>query len=398
MSERGESGLSVGARFSLVYAALFLQVGVALPFFPVVIAGQGLSPSRLALVLAAIAGARTIVTPLLGFLSDRFRLWRGFLVLIGLGAALGYAGFGMVHGFWGLLLLAFLLGPLYAAITPIIDAHALRSAERRGGDFGRMRLWGSVAFLVTNIVGGALIGVLGASSITAILVSLTVLGALSVLLLPGGVHGAPGSAPRIGMTDVRKLLTMPRFLAVLLIGGGIQTTHVVLYNFGTLVWRDQGMGSTEIGLLWAIGVSAEVALLSFGKLLVARFGAERMLMLGGAAGALRWGVLALAPPLFPLLILQLLHAFTFALTYIAAIHLVQRAVPAQLAATAQTIYTVGTSGIFASAMTVLAGPLYAHFGAGVYAAPAMLAGLCALAALFLFETALIPIEPVAEEP
>jgi len=77
---------------------------------------------------------------------------------------------------------------------------------------------------------------------------------------------------------------------------------------------------------------------------------------------------------------------------------VQRAVPAQLAATAQTIYTVGTSGIFASAMTVLAGPLYAHFGAGVYAAPAMLAGVCALAALFLFETALIPIAPVAEEP
>ena len=76
MSERRESGLTVGARFSLVYAALFLQVGVALPFFPVVIAGQGLSPSRLVVVLAAIAGARTIVTPLLGFLSDRFRLWR----------------------------------------------------------------------------------------------------------------------------------------------------------------------------------------------------------------------------------------------------------------------------------------------------------------------------------
>jgi PPP family 3-phenylpropionic acid transporter len=398
--ERWWSGFGASARFSLFYGALFLQVGVVLPFWPVVLAGRGLTPAELALVLAGASGARTLTGPLLGFVSDRFRLWRGFLFGIGLASAAGLAAFGLVHGLVPCLLLGILIGPLYPALTPIVDAHALRSAERQGRDFGRMRLWGSIAFLAANIASGGLIGALGSGSILGIVVSLTVLGALAALILPGGVHGAPGTGPHVDFAAIGQLLNSPRFVAILLIAGGIQTSHAVLYNFGTLAWRAQGLGSSVIGLLWATGVAAEVVLLTQAQRLLRRFGAERMLVLGGLAGLVRWGALALAPPLPLLFALQLLHALTFAVTFIAAIHLVQEAVPARLAATAQAIYTVAASGIFFSLVTAGAGPLYALFGSYVYVAPALLAGLCALAALFAFEPrgAAPPVSPTAPLP
>ena len=84
-----------------------------------------------------------------------------------------------------------------------------------------------------------------------------------------------------------------------------------------------------------MGVLAEVALLSQTKMLLRRFGAEGLLVLGGVSCFLRWSAMALEPPLPLLFALQLLHAFTFAATYVGGIHLVQETAPRNLIATAR---------------------------------------------------------------
>jgi len=410
-------GPSVGLRFSLFYWALFLQIGITLPFWPIVLASRGLDPTAIGLVGAAAPAARMVVGPLLGFAFDRYRLGRGCLFAVAALSALGHIGFGLVQGFWPVLLLTLLVAPLYPSIPPIVDAHAIRMGESRGLDFGRMRLWGSMGFIVANLVCGWLIVGAGGHMILALVVGATFLGGLAAPLLPplnkeplptgaerpsvGPAPPAPGTRPDWRMAGA--LLRKRSFLTVFLIAGSIQATHALLYGFGTLGWRAQGFSEESIGLLWAVGVAAEVVFLSQTKTLLRRFGADGLLLLGGVTCVLRWSVMVFEPPLELLFVLQLLHAFTFAATYIGGVHLVQQSVPRNLIATGQALFAALSAGLLFASATAASGALFGAYGSGAFVAPAAVAAAGAVAAFLLLRrrsngAASTPVSPTTPAP
>jgi MFS transporter, PPP family, 3-phenylpropionic acid transporter len=395
-------GLSLSLRFSVFYWALFLQTGLILPFWPLVLAWRDLSAAEIGLVSAAAPAARILIGPLIGFACDRYRLGRGFLFALAIVSAVGLSGFGLVRGFLPILLLTLIVAPLYPSIAPLIDAHALRRAGQNGLDFGQMRRWGSIGFIFANLLGGALIAGSDRMTIIGLVVLVTLLGGLAAPILPplNEPASAPAAHPDWSMAGA--LLRTPAFLAVTLIAGSIQATHALLYSFGSLGWRAQGLGESAIGFLWAAGVLAEVALLSLSKPMLRRFGADGLLILGGAAAVMRWLAMSLAPPFAVLVLLQLLHAFTFAATYLGSVHLVQRSAPRALMATAQALYAAIAAGALFSAATAISGTLYGAFGASSYLAPALLAGLATAAAILLLRRRhrglLIPTAPDPAEP
>jgi PPP family 3-phenylpropionic acid transporter len=389
-------------RFSVFYWALFLQIGVALPFWPMVLAARGLTPAQIGFISAAAPAARMIAGPLVGLAFDRYRLGRGAIFGLSALSAIGLTGFGIVQGFWQILVLTLLVSPLYHSIPPLVDAHAIRQGELHGLDFGRMRLWGSLGFVFANLCAGALIAGADAAAILGLVVGATVLCGLAAPILPP-LNETPGEGhggrPDWGMAGA--LLRRPAFLIVVLVAGGIQATHALLYGLGSLGWRAQGLSELAIGLLWAVGVLAEVALLSQTKALLRRFGAEGLLVLGGAACVLRWTVMAFEPPLPVLFALQLLHAFTFAATYVGGIHLVQETTPRNLIATGQALFAALSSGVLFAAATAVSGVLFGAFGSGAYVAPALLAGLLSAAAYALFRqrsSGAVALSPRAQGP
>jgi PPP family 3-phenylpropionic acid transporter len=133
-----------------------------------------------------------------------------------------------------------------------------------------------------------------------------------------------------------------------------------------------------IGLLWAVGVIAEVALFAAGATAIERIGPVRLLVVAGIAGIVRWTAAGLTADLRLLVLVQLLHGLTFAAAHLAAVYFLMRAVPAALAATAQGLYgAVAWGAAFGLTMSV-AGLLYAAYGGGAFF---VMAGMCLVGTL-----------------
>jgi len=180
-------------------------------------------------------------------------------------------------------------------------------------------------------------------------------------------------------------LPVRRCSCSLLAASLIQASHSLLYAFGSLHWRAQGFSGGTIGALWSVGVVAEVALFAVSGRVIAAFGTARLLMLAGAAAVLRWGLMAMDPPLWAMGLLQTLHALSFGAAHLAAIHFLTHAVPEDRAATAQGLYAAVVAGLVMGSVTVACGPLYTLLGGEAYGAMAMLALVGTGAAFLLMQ-------------
>ena len=130
-------------------------------------------------------------------------------------------------------------------------------------------------------------------------------------------------------------------------------------------------------------VIAEVGLFAVSGRVIATCGTARLLLLAGLAATLRWGVMAVEPPLWATAALQTLHAMSFGAAHLAAIHFLTHAVPEDRSATAQGVYAAVVGGIVMGSLTLASGPLYRSLGGEAYAAMALLALLGAAAAFLL---------------
>jgi PPP family 3-phenylpropionic acid transporter len=187
---------------------------------------------------------------------------------------------------------------------------------------------------------------------------------------------------RVTLAQARELLRSRTFLVFLIAAGLDQGSHAVYYNFGAPNWLRLGYPGWLIGALWPLGVVIEVTLFVFSLRVVHALGATRLLILGCASCVLRWTILAFDPPLPTVIFAQLLHGGTFALAHLGAMYFILRAVPPRLAATAQSLYAVGTNGIAMGLATIAAGPLYAAYHGRVYLMMSAM-GLVALSFAFV---------------
>ena len=136
-------------------------------------------------------------------------------------------------------------------------------------------------------------------------------------------------------------------------------------------------------MLWAEGTGAGILLFWHGQRLLARFGPDGLMMIGGAAGIIRWILSGRLTWLPSIVVLQPLHAFTFGASYLGAMHFLSRATPFSAAAGAQSIYVAVSSGLGGGLVMVLAGALYADYGGMAYLFMAVLSA----AGLKRFQTA-----------
>ncbi len=371
--------MSDAVRLALFYAAAFFLVGISLPFWPVWLTGRGLSAGEIGLVLAVAQCVKVVVNPLAGLIADRSDRRRA--VMIGL-AAINLGGFLLfvpARGWWPLLLINALTTAAASALLPLGETLALGIAYAHRLDYGRIRLWGSVSFIVAALAAGAVVGAGSSEIILGLLIGAAALNLLACLQLP-----APVAAPsRLVRTDWRRLLFDRRQILFLLAATAIQASHSVYYGFGTLHWRALGYSTRTIGLLWAEGVIAEIVLFATGATLLARLGPARLLVLAGAAGVLRWSLMAGAASLPLLLFAQALHALTFGAAHLGAMHFMARSLPAEWSATGQSLYAAIVSGIGFGLVMAASGELYGAFGAGSYLVMAALAGFGVVAGLAL---------------
>ncbi len=342
-------------------------MGVYLPFWPVWLKGRGLDAGEIGLLLAITIWTKVLASPAMAQIANRLGERRRVMVALSVAALASYALFGIADGFWQLALVAVLIGATLPPMMPLGENMTMLASRARGLDYGRIRLWGSLSFILASWGGGQWLAGRPESAILWLVLAGLGLTVVACWSLPD-IRPAP-APPRA--KPVRGLLRQPVFLLFLATVSLIQSSHGMLYGFGTLHWRAAGLSDGAIGLLWAEGVLAEVVLFAFSGRVVRRVGVVPLMLIAAAAGVARWTVTALSADLGVLLAVQLLHALTFGATHLAAMHFIQRAVPEEVSATAQGLYSAIAMGVVLASVIMASGGLYA--GAGGHAFFAMTA-------------------------
>jgi PPP family 3-phenylpropionic acid transporter len=372
------TGTAFAWRIAAFYAALFVVLGVQMPFLPVWLAARGLDAGAIGLVLAIPMVVRLFAIPLATHRADRHDALRAALVIASCAAALGYLGLALAPSIAAIVVAYALTSLFYTPIMSLTEAYALRGLMRHGRAYGPVRMWGSVAFIGGTLGAGLALDVMAAGNLIWLIVAAMALTAAAACALAPLKLRATGAAAKAA--SARALLRVPALLWGVAAASLIQASHAVYYGFSALDWKAAGFDGGTIGVLWSVGVVAEIALFAVsGRLAVS---ATTLLAIGAAGGALRWGTMALDLPLAWLVPLQCLHALSFGATHLGSMALITRTVAPELGATAQGYFAVAL-GLVMAAVTAVSGVLYARWGGSAYAAMALVAalgGVCALVA------------------
>jgi PPP family 3-phenylpropionic acid transporter len=396
-SEPPEPGFlaSRAGRVTLVMSCLYSATGITLVFLPRWLAAErALTGAEIGAVLSLAQFARIVIGPAIAFWADGHADRRmPIRVLAPLSVASFLAFFFLAHSFLALLLSGFAALTITNAITPLIESAALRATARGRVTYGFVRGIGSVSFIISNVGGGVLVSRFGLDAVVVwVVVALIAVSASAWFGLRADPPLAPSHmlSPQARAAAFSALLRNRRFVILIVACGLIQAGHGFYYGFSTLVWRGQGISPEMVGLLWACGVSVEVAFLWNLRIFERRLSPEALILVAAIGGAVRWTLMGFAPTGLVLWPLQAMHALSFAAAHVGAMRLLSREAPENAAAMAQTLYSATSAGLMLGAASLASGLLYDAVGARGYWAMAAIAAAGGVAALGLFAPAARP--------
>lgn len=368
-----------GPRMALIYSVFFAYVGLYLPYYPLWLKESGLDAGQISLILSLPLLLRIFTSGQISAFADRIAERANVLIALFAGAAIFVSLLPFVEGFWPILAVTLALALFNNPIQPVSDSITLSGVRRFGADYGRIRLWGSVVFILTNLAGGLLLAQSGAGAVLGALIAIAWAGLLLSPLTPRlGRPRKPASAGDIANASALRLLTKRRFMLVTLGCWLAQSTHAFLYSFGSIYWADAGYSGNAIGAFWAVGVIAEILLFHFSRRVFGRVSPVTLAAIGAAGAAIRWAAMPLEPGFAGFLLLQTLHGLSFGATHLGLMHFLNEAVPEERMGAAQGVGFVLGAG-FMAAGVYASGPLYAWAGIhGYLAMAAMAAGSLAL--------------------
>jgi PPP family 3-phenylpropionic acid transporter len=372
--------------FGALSASYFAHIGFFNPYLPLWLKELGFGLIAIAVLTSVQSATRLFAPYAWGTLSDRtgervklLRLGATVALLVSLALWFPLSGLAL----FGVLLLMF---THTSAMMPMSEA-ALAHRVSQGGAFdakryGRVRLWGSLGFLVTVVVAGWWFERFGLSHFPAwTLLTLSAVVA-SVWLLPD-VKEAPHADKR--HPDIWPVLRQPPVAWFFVAAFFHVLSHIFIYVFLSLYLDSLGYSKTVIGLLWAVSVVIEIGWFYSQGRWLPRFSLTGWLVLASALMVLRMGLTAGLPLVWPVLLFaQALHAITFAAHHTACIALLSHHFPGRLRGRGQALYTVVGYGLPGVIGGLGGGLLSSAFGlASVFwlaAACAAVAMLCALRA------------------
>ena len=272
--------------------------------------------------------------------------------------------------FSGLALVTILVAAAHAPIHALAEATVLEAVGRRGLDYGRIRVWGSIGFVAAAGSLGAALAFLPMRAILFAAIGFAVLMAAASLALP-----RPEAAQTRSRTSLRVFLAGPGIVSFYMASTLMQASHGAYYTFYSIHMAAEGHPAPAIGALWMLGVISEMVVMMRGSWILSLAPAPALLTACFGAAAVRWALCAWSSSLWIAVPAQLLHALTFGAFHLAAVTATHRIFPADLRASGQAIYSGLTFGLGSVAGSMLAGSLYGVMG------PFRLYAICAAIAV-----------------
>jgi len=347
-------------RLAGFYFFYFAYLGAFAPFFSIYLKEVGLSPVEIGTVMALPAVARMTAPHLWGWLADAggglVRVVRA-TTLAGLVAWLGmFAG----TAFAWICAVAFALSFFLSAAVPLVDSTTLVRLGERTGDYGRIRLWGSIGYMVAVVLVGYLLDLFPVSALLWIVLAL-IAGTLALAMSIPETEAPPHEEA----APITHVLGNPAVIALIAGSALMVAAHGPYYSFYSIHVVAHGYSKALTGWLWALGVLCEIGIFYWLPRLYGAFTLRQILIASFAIAVARFLLIGWAADSLALLLFaQTLHAATFGSFHAAAIGIVHRLFRGRHRARGQAIYGSLTYGVGGTLGSLASGYGWERLGAG----------------------------------
>lgn len=368
-------------QFSFSYFCYFAVVGITVPYLSVYFDSLGFTSREIGELLAVFAAAKILGPTLWANRADKSS---APLPVIRLGAGLSLAFFTAmfwVTDYWSIVFVLALFSLFWTAIQPQLEVMTLSHIYSNAHVYARMRLWGSIGFIITVVVSGELIGELSPHAFVYIGWLIFAALFISSLLLKQTrkVHKRKQES-----TSMKSALLDKNFILFFIAGLLLQTSFGPYYSFFALYLTDLGYSSFQTGCYIALGAVAEIGIFLVAGKFIARYGCKTLLIVSFALTSIRWwGTGFVADNALYLFLLQCLHAVSFGLYHSASIQFLSEHFDKSQQNRAQAIYIAGVYGIGGVIGAYVSGLLWQQ-GAGAQLSYQLAAAAALIAAIISF--------------
>lgn len=323
---------------------------------PLYLASLGLGGAEIGVLGALAPALRWTSAILVGWVADRRLLRQRLLVACaGLGSVC-FVPLLFVHDFAALLPVFVAVNLCHGPLMPLLDSIVVDHLDELGGDYGRLRLWGSISFIVGAAGSAPLVDAYGTAVIPLLLVLPQCLLVPVLIFLPKSQHGrAEHAAPPWSLVTP----AMAAFLSAVLL---TQASAGAWSGFFALHVRALGLPDSVAGAAFALAVVVEVVLFHWGRRVLEWLPPVDLILLVIVVTIVRWMLSAVVTSEVAVVAVQLGHVFTFSAFHLASVALIAELVPPANATSGQSLYGLMGYGVGGTIGIALAGGLIDRLG------------------------------------
>lgn len=343
---------------SLFYFLFFAWMGIQIPYFNLYLFHTGMSAFEIGIISAAVPLVRVFSPSMWGYAADRYdqkgitgkSLW----IL----STISFSLLFFSDSFASILTIMIIFTFFWAPTLPITEASAMMTVNRTGIDYGRMRVWGTLGFILSAWLMGRLLDHLAMSAVLWGMFFFLLVSTITSLRIPM----KKGEGARLTFKSLTSEIRRKPVYRFLIIAMLMIFSHSAYYGFLSIYLESIGYTKTRIGLLWALGPAGEIIVMVAAKQILDRFGTLPVIKFSIFMAIIRWGIFAATTNIACLILAQLLHAFTFGTFHIASIRHVEELFPDNMKNTAQALYSSSAYGIGLVLGTMASGFFYDIIG------------------------------------
>jgi PPP family 3-phenylpropionic acid transporter len=381
-------------RLSGYYFFYFAFIGVFSPYWSLYLQLLGFDAREIAVLMSLLMVMRMFAPTVWGWLADRSGQRRWIVRLSADLSLLALAGVFVGSSFAWLFAVMAAMSFFWSASLPLVEATTFSILKDRTGDYGVIRVWGSVGFVVAVVGVGYFLDWAG----VATLVWLALGAKLGIAVCARGVPEAAAVPQASDACPVWRVLVRSDVLAFFAACFLMAAAHGAYYTFYSIYLVDHGYAKADVGWLWALGVVFEIIVFLQLPRLMRRFTIRQILIVSFACAVVRFVVIGWAVDSVLLIVLaQVLHAATFGSYHAAAVAAVHHYFRGRHQAQGQALYTSLSFGAGGALGAVASGYTWEALGAALTFTSGSVAALIGLV-LILWRVHPVPHKAPAMQP
>ena len=350
------------SRFSSFYFFYYFFVGLFVPYWGIYLKSLSFSAFQIGTLLSLFQISRIFAPNLFGWLADKSGERAKWVKITSFCGVLGFLGIFWANTFYSIFFVMMAMSIFTSSTLPLAESLTLShlEANKANSDYSRIRLWGSLGFIVASLVLGIFIDNTGAKSlIYALLIAQIIIFLLSFVI--------PDKVIKLKEGKKRSIWEVLKRTEVIILLTGcalMVSSHGLLYNFYSIFLQEQGYSNIIIGILWSIGVIFEILIFIMMPMILKQLTLKSVLLFSLLFAVIRFFLIGtFADSLSILILAQIMHAATFGSFHVASIQLISNFFNNEHQARGQSLYNSITYGVGGAIGGLGGGYLIDYWGA-----------------------------------